>query len=233
MFVTSAFTQQARVFPSDSGTGFLEWVNDQYGSDDLLVSGSIYIPTNPLIDRHPFFDQEDWFGSTLFIGERRFTDQEIGYNLATDKMILNAVFTEGATVKIMLNSWKIDSLYLDDHFFINSKYLNLDEKDTTFYELIHRNGFTFISHYRKEYVQKYAPSTPYGLWSRQLSHHYIFTDQWYPVFSKKSLLTFFPSGKEEIRRFMRKNHIQYRKATSRQIRQLVSFCGPFYQSAVK
>ncbi len=212
-----------------TGMDLPELSDRYYGSDDLLVSGSVYIPANPLIDRHPFFEQEEWFEGTVFIDGRRFDNQEISYDLVANRMILNAVFKEGATVRIVLNSWKIDSLFLGDHFFINSKHLAPGQSDTTFYEVINRDGFTFISEYRKEYIQKYTASTPYGLWSQQLSHHYIFTGQWHPIFSKKSLLTFFPSGKDEIRRFMHKNQIKYRKATSRQIKLLIAHCSQYFQ----
>ncbi|HNS17886.1 MAG TPA: hypothetical protein PKH94_02015 [Bacteroidales bacterium] len=231
MCAAGVLAQPTDEFRPASGTEFIEWVTDAYGSDDLLVSGSIYIPSSPLIDRHPFFEREEWFNGTVYVEGRRFDRQEISYDLTTKKMILNAVFKEGATVRIVLNSWKMDSLYLDDHLFINNKHLALGEQDTAFYELIHRNGFTFVSGYHKEYIRKYSASTPHGLWSQQASRHYIHTGQWYPVYSTKSLLAFFPSGKDQIRRFLHKNHIRYRKATSSQIKLLLDYCSQFYPSA--
>lgn len=200
-----------------------------YGSDDLLVSGSVYIPSSPLISNHPYFDREDWFESTVFIDGRKFDHQEIKYNLVTRKMILKAVFKEGATVKIVLNTWKIDSLYLGDHIFFNSNHLSLSESDTSFFELIHRNGFVFVSNYHKEFINKYSSSTPYGLWSSQAASHYIYTDAWHPVSSKRSLLACFPAGKEEIRRYMHKNHIRFGKATSDQLKLLLAHCSSWYQ----
>ena len=221
--------QQKKQSTSDGQTDILDLSLRFYGSDDLLVSGSVYIPSNPLIDNHPYFDREDWYESTIFIEGRKFDHQKIKYNLPSRKMILNAVLKEGATVKIVLNSWKIDSLFLGDHLFINSHHLFLPESDTSFYELICRNGFVFISGYHKEFIHKYTVSAPYGLWSTQTASHYIFTDQWNPVPSKRSLLACFPSGKEEIRRYMHKNHIRFRKATSDQLKLLLAHCSPYYQ----
>jgi len=200
-----------------------------YGSDDMLVSGSVYVPSSPLITHHPYFDGEEWHESTVFIDGRTFEHQQIKYELPSRKMILNAKLKDGATVKIVLNSWKIDSLFLGDHLFINSKYLSLSEPDTSFYELICRSGFLFITGYHKEYIRKYNSSSPYGLWSAQKSAHFIHTDQWYRVTSKRSLLARFASGKDEIRKYMHMNHIRFRKATADQLKGLLDRCSDFYR----
>ncbi|HOW25472.1 MAG TPA: hypothetical protein PK711_07355 [Bacteroidales bacterium] len=213
----------------DSQTDLLNLTERFYGSDDMLISGSVYVPSSPLISHHPYFDREEWQEGIVFIDGRRFDAQQIRYDLPARKMILNAVLKEGATVKIALNAWKIDSLYLGDHLFINSNNLSLPESDTSFYELIHRNGFIFITGYHKEFIHKYTASSPYGLWSSQTASHFIYTDQWYPVTSKRSLLTWFPSGKDEIRKYMHVNRIRFRKATSDQLKPLLVRCGEYYQ----
>ncbi len=200
-----------------------------YGADDILISGSVYVPSSPLITHHPYFDREEWHKGTVYIDGRTFEDQQIKYDLPSRKMILNAKLTEGATVKIVLNTRKIDSLYLGDHLFINSKFLSLPEPDTSFYELICRSGFVFITGYHKEFIRKYTSSSPYGLWSDQKAVHFIHTGQWYRVTSKRSLLDWFPSGKDEIRKYMHMNHIRFRKATTDQLKGLLVRCSAYYQ----
>lgn len=213
----------------ENQSDILERTGRFYGSDDMLVSGSVYVPSSPLITHHPYFDREEWHESTVFIDGRAFDHQQIKYDLPARKMILNAQLKDGATVKIVLNTWKIDSLYLGDHLFINSKHLFLPEPDTSFYELICRKGFTFITGYHKEFIHKYTASSPYGLWSAQTASHFIYTDQWYTVASKRSLLAWFPSGKDDIRRYMHMNHIRFRKATGDQLKLLLARCSTYYQ----
>jgi hypothetical protein len=213
----------------ESPSDILELTGKLYGTDDMLVSGSVYVPSSPLITHHPYFDQDEWLESTVFIDGRRFDHQQVKYDLPARKMILNAQLKDGATVKIVLNAWKIDSLYLGGHLFINSMHLFLPEPDTSFYELIHRNGFIFITGYHKEFIHKYTASSPHGLWSTQTASHFIYTDQWYSVASKRSLLAWFSSGKEDIRKYMHKNNIRFRKATGDQLKLLLAHCSTYYQ----
>lgn len=207
---------------------FYEWCDQQYGKDDILVSGKIYIPPNPLIDRQPYFESDEWITGTLFIEGRKYDQQELKFNLATRQLILNATFRQGASARIILSSAKIDSLYLADHLFINGLHLFPDTQDTSFYEIIYRDQFLFISRYHKEYIRKYSSSTPYGLWSHQVSYHSVFTGTWSAVPSKRAFLFLFPEGQEEIKQFMRKRKIKFKKATIDEMKQLVAFSSTYY-----
>lgn len=208
---------------------FYEWCAQQYGEDDILVSGRIYIPSNPLIDRHPYFETDEWIPGALFIEGRKFDKQELKFNLATRQLILNATFRKGANAKIILSSAKIDSLTLADHFFVNGLHLFPDSKDTSFYEIIYRDRFLFVSRYHKEYIRKYSSTSPYGLWSHQVGYHSVFTDAWSAVPSKRDFLSLFPEDQEKIKHFMRKSKIKFRKASIEQMKQLVAFSSQYYQ----
>jgi hypothetical protein len=224
---TFSVAQQRDEKAASSEESFLEYVNDRYGADDNLVNGTVYIPHNPLIARHPFYETDEWYTGILYIRGRTYENQQVRYNLAIDRIILNATFRDGANIKIVLNSWLIDSLSIGDHFFINSLLLFPQDKDTTFYEVIYRNGFSFVSVYRKEYINKFADATPYGLWSGQNPSHFIIDDEKGRIMiaSKKDLLEYFYENKDDIRRRMKTEHIRYKKASPGQLKRLLEFCG--------
>jgi hypothetical protein len=224
---TFSVAQQRDEKATSSEDSFLDYVNNRYGADDNLVNGTVYISHNPLIAGHPFYETDEWYTGILYIRGRTYENQQVCYNLAIDRIILNATFRDGANIKIVLNSWLIDSLSIGDHFFINSLLLFPQDKDTTFYELIYRNGFSFVSDYRKEYINKYTDATPYGLWSGQNASHYIIDDERGRIMiaSKKDLLDYFFENKDNIRRMMKTEHIRYKKASPGQLKRLLEFCG--------
>jgi hypothetical protein len=101
------------------------------------------------------------------------------------------------------------------------------ENDTTFYEIIYRDAFSFISAYSKEYINKYTDSSPYGLWSVQKPVHYLIDSELGRIMisKKRDLLEYFLEDKEDIRRMMKTEQIRYKQASPDQLKQLLEFCG--------
>jgi hypothetical protein len=205
---------------------FVKEVEKIYGADDLLINGVIFFPRSPLIEGHPYFQSDEWLPGEIFIRGRSFKNMEIKYNLEIDHLILNAFFQGGANVKIVLNTTVIDSFYIGDHFFMNRVRLLPGESATTFYEVVYCGDFLLLSKYAKEYIPKYSVSHPYGNYSKQYTTHYILKQgALTAINSKRSLLTFFEPYKEEIKRFMKKNHLRFKKSDGKQMKQLMTFIG--------
>lgn len=196
-----------------------------YGSDIRLLNGEMYMPANINAEGFPFLLQDEFIKGDLFIKDALYRNVLIKYDLVADRIILHQNTIEGKPVTILLNTAFVDSVHLGGLKLVNTN--ELIGKDTlkNFVEVIYDNGFKFVSSHEKNFIGTYNNLTPYGSFSDANTTYYILqNNQLSEIGNKRDLFRYFESDKKEIKEFLRENDIKFRKATRRELKQLMDFC---------
>ncbi len=194
-----------------------------YGADDRIAYGKIYAPSNKKVIGHPFFLSEQMKKGTLFLNGLKFKNVNLNYQIVTDQIFYKG---ENPTITILTNSY-IDSLIIEDHILINSDKINITNP-MGFMELLfqghhvsylkHKVGITMVTTSNSVSTKYLSPK-----FNLYIKHN----NQLISLNTKKRLLSYFDSNKKEISRFMKRNKIKFKKATSSQLLSLLKFCDEF------
>ncbi len=204
--------------------------NSDYGTDDRLINGEVYMRRYTGIKGSPYLFDENWVVGNLFIDGKVYKNKSININLETNEIILNAELKEGVFTKIILNDAYLDSIDIAGRRFVNSADYFPADSSSTFFEVIYENDFVYVVHYRKDFIREYTDSTPLGRYSGLKSDRLIVKNgEKINVNREKAFLNFFgPDNKKAIRTFMKNNRIHYKKADLHELQKLLAFCGTLY-----
>ena len=227
--VTNIFqTANAQNIPARSaGTveELIEYSKKLYGSDDILVNGRSYLPEHYNVRGNPYFFSDIWLKGRLIVDGRNYDGQKLLYNIEIEKLILETTINENNKILLLLNTERIDVFYLEQHHFVNAANLLPGSKFTGFVELVYDGSFKVVTRHQKSFVSTYTRSTPNGFYSKTQSIHYIFDNgQLEKLPTKKSVYDYFYTHRKEIKNFMRKNNIKYKKSNTDQLNKLFEFC---------
>ncbi len=91
--------------------------------------------------------------------------------------------------------------------------------------MIYSGNDLFLKKYKKTYINFYNELNPFGEFSSQVSTNYIYHEnKLIKANSKKMFLSHYEHQKKEIRKFMRKNGINYKRANNESLKKLMQFC---------
>ena len=221
----SVFAQEQNNDIIKSLDKIIEFTEFVYGSDDILLNGQHYTLKNKDAKGHPFFGDGKWSKETLIVKGKVFVDVELIYDVEADKLILNAKYNENTFIKIELSDEVIDSFNIQSHHFINSRQFLSDPGELIYFEQIYNGDFFFLIKHKKILNNAYYDTPPFGRFSDMQSVYYIYEDgKMKRLISKRSFLEYFKENKKEIRKYMRKNKIRYKKASLEELRALVKYC---------
>ncbi|OQX74776.1 MAG: hypothetical protein B6D61_11300 [Bacteroidetes bacterium 4484_249] len=202
----------------------LNYTEKFYGSDDVVTNGRAYLPDHYDAKGNPYFLFDNPTQCTLIINGKKYEKKEILYNIDSEKLILQTL-VNNAKILLVLNNEFIDSFYLNGRHFINgTKYLP-DNKFPGFIEQVYDGNFTLLTNHKKSFISEYKANTPNGFYSKTKSTNYILNNgELKRLPTKKSLFEYFSLYKKEIKNFMSKNRIRYKKADFKQLNTLFEYC---------
>jgi hypothetical protein len=196
-----------------------------YGPDDLLVNGSLYIPGHPRAEESPYFRDERWTHGRIVIGGKTFDKTEFIYNAEIDRVIIQSRDRKQNKIAVLLNQDFVDAFYIDEHEFINLNQLSLAKSETGFAELIYRSGLNFVIRHKKEFLNQYSQSNPFGSYSKLQSMKCIQAgDKLLKLPTKRSFLDYFKPYRIQIKKYFRENNIRYRNASKNELQGLLKLC---------
>ncbi len=196
-----------------------------YGTNDFLVNGWKYFPSHYNAAGNPYFLGETWRTGSVTTHGKTFDNTALLYNLVTDELILKQHLNNGSLVYVVLNREFISSFLIGNHYFVNTTDLQTEKPIGGYIEMVYSGNFDFLIKYDKQFVKQYTQQFPNGSFSDQHSIRYLLQDgKLTRLQRKKALLNYFASHKKEIRSFLRKNKIRYKKADNSQLYQLMKFC---------
>jgi len=201
------------------------YIDQIYGSDDMLVNGRIYVPQHGLAEGHPYFEVVDWVFGNLFIKGVLYEDVKLKYDIELDEFILFIKDKQDRKNYIVLNHHYVDSVYMGKYVFVNTDVLPEIEKDLGYAELVYDRDFIFLIKYTRDFKKEYSDSKPYGEYAEQKATRYICeSGELVKISSKKAFLAYFEPDKKEIKKYLKKNNIKYKKANSGELYHLLNYC---------
>lgn len=208
---------------------FINKADAIYGVDDELINGYPYRPPQDLIQFHPYYGRESWQRGTLYMNGETFRNKRLKYDLVEDAMILKADLQDGVTKLIHLNSLHVDSVRLGNHLFVHSrKYYPSDSIETYYQEVFAKNdgALALIIHHSKKFHSQYTELAPKGRFSNVNTERMLIRNgKTYKVSHRRSFLKIFEKEKRrKLRKFMNRKDIRYRKASTKQLDELMKFC---------
>jgi hypothetical protein len=209
---------------------FYEAVSQIYGTDPVLVNGTVYLENLGEIKGNPYFLSGEWIAGDIFVRERRYENQKMKYNIETDELILNTGHNDSLFTTIKLNRALVDSFNMGEHHFTHSRRFFPGDSLNRYFETIEGSGFTFLQTHLKELNKKYSAFAPGGNYSEPESQRFIFKNgKLFKINNKKEFYSFFDKEKKDIRKFLRTNQIKYRKANTRELKLLISYISELTQ----
>ncbi|HEY9114924.1 MAG TPA: hypothetical protein VIN10_09485 [Bacteroidales bacterium] len=197
-----------------------------YGSSNELINGKLYLPEHPRAKGNPFYDDRSKINGTIFIKGNKYPGQVFGYNIADEKIVLNVFQKNSSTqFEIELNEVMVDSMIINNTFFINSATNVVPGFEKGFVEIIYKGGFLFIKKHRKTFVNQYSSTSPYGFYTNDDAEYFLIYDTIpIKITSKKSLLKEFETHKKETKKYIKSVKFKFKKASSQQWVNLLDYC---------
>lgn len=205
-----------------------------YGTSHELVNGEIYYQSNLYAKGNPFFLSNDWLEGSVLINGTEYKNVFLKYNIETDQLILRPTLKNGMSTAIVLNSSFVESFLLADNLFINSEPFGSKELKSVFVNQIYNGSFSFLASYKVIFISDYKEKTPYGKYSDMAKSYFIYDKgELIKIASKKALFGYFETYKKDIKKFMKKEKIRYKKANPSQWKGLMKFIDDLINTSSK
>ena len=196
-----------------------------YSINDEIINGCVYPLPNSKINGHPYLNGQ-WTGAIFFVNNKKYTNLLIKYDLTIDDIILKAEIENGIQKLINVNKFQIDSFIIGKSLFVNSRVFSPEEKKHTYFEQIYKGKYSLFKKYEKVFIKQYNNITPYGKYSNLRIDIYLFDNNKLINVNRRSLFIkcFEKDKQNEIKYFMKKNNIIYKKASHQELKELMNYC---------
>ena len=221
-----SFSQPANDPAATKIRRLLDHAEPYYNVNEKLVNGFLYSLPDDRIDGHPYLEDDQWVPGTLFISGDIFDQVLLKYDLTRDDIILKARMANGKFKAIEMTHEHVDSFRLGIRLFVNSRKFTDRNEDMVYYEQILDKHLTYVRQHSKHFISQYDVLTPHGRYSNTETRNY-FIDQGklINVTGRRGFIRFFSkTGRNEIRKFLRKENIRYRNASDAELHRLLEYC---------
>jgi len=194
------------------------------GVGSHLLNGVQYKEYNAHFDDvgHPYFASDDWVEGSVHYDGDLYEDVAILFDLFREKVVIEHPY---AGIKLELISEKIKSFSLPGHRFVrlDADTIKNSPIRTGFYDVLYDGRVKFYVKRHKEKREQIV-SGAIQIEFSDIVHFYIVKHgQYIPVKSKSSVLEVFQDRKSDLRKYIRKNKIHFRKSREEAITRVVSF----------
>lgn len=209
--------------PQNYRDKILEIANSAYGPDDRLINGKYYQPKHFYAEGHPYFLTKDWSEASLYIKGILFSHINTKYNIEDDAIIIQHIFKNRISKNILLHNSFVDSLIIGMHIFHNTTNFQT-ENSIGIAELIYNGTIKAYYKHTTEFYNKLSENFLNGRYLEPKRKLYLFEkNTFYPIKRKKDFLSHFPEHTKEIKLFLRKNKIRFKKIYDNELYKLVHF----------
>lgn len=210
-----------------SGTGLTSlkhYASDQYGTSDILVNGWKYYPEHFNAKGDPYFNELGWMTGLVETTEGTFDDLLLRYNVQMNELILQKTLKSGETAYVMLNPDFVKSFDIGYYHFVNAGNQALHPSLNSYVEVIYDGGIKYLAEHSKMFVASYTVNSPQGSISGQNTDYMlIHKEQLHKISSRRSLYKLFPENKKQIRQYLRKQKIKFKRADREEIIKVMKY----------
>ncbi|HVM87431.1 MAG TPA: hypothetical protein VMT76_04535 [Puia sp.] len=187
-------------------TFYRKYIDENIG----LNNGSEYVAYDFRIKGHPYFESGTLQkGNVMYCGTL-YDEIDMAYDIVEDALI---ILKNDDNVRIRLAKEKIDSFLWLDHFFVRlvQDSNNKTSVPTGFYDRLY-NGQIKLYARRKKIIMEKIEGNENERWFQENDAYIIHKDKsYYPVQKESDLFNLLNDKKKEIKKYLRKNKIKFRK----------------------
>ena len=182
-----------------------EYFDNVYGADERLVSGPFYYGAiRGSIQGHPYYFDEDWKTGSVEIGDVRFDNLLLKYDISIDQFILKYITTNNASYQVGLRSGNITKIIVGLHTFVPLP----ESRDTIsvpFAELLSDGKVQYMVTKSKYLVLTNGSGMTDYVYKENLRQYLYTNNQMVPFRGKKALFNLYPELKAQLKQYARKN----------------------------
>lgn len=200
--------------------------NDYYGIDDELINGCVYQMPDYRIMGSPYLFNESWSNGVVFINGKKYSDLLLKYDILNEVVVLNTQINNYNRL-LSVNKSQIDSFYIENRLFVNSRVLFQNHDDQLFYEQITNQDYRLLIKYKKVFLKTYNNLSPYGRFSSLKKDVSLFHNG--TLQNANNLNSFIKAfndkiDKKKVKTYLKQNGFNYSTATSNELKEIITYC---------
>jgi len=185
-----------------------QYFDEIYGADERLVSGPFYFGAmRGPIQGHPYWFDEEWKIGSVELGETRFDNLLLKYDILINQVILKFITSNNAAYQVGLRSGNITRLTIGTHTFIPFPHIR-DSANILFAELLSEGEVQYMLTRNKYLVLTNGSGMADYTYKENVKQYLYSGDQPVPFRGKSALLKLYPGLKSELKQYARKNRLQ-------------------------
>lgn len=193
------------------------------GGQSRLYNGSEYVPYPfALNEGSHFFMSDSLLRGTVSYDGMFFEDVPMMFDMVKDQLVVQQV---GNFFRIYLVNEKLSEFTIAGHTFVRivPDSLNARVMSTGFYDRLYQ-GKTGVYMRTQKMIQEATNNDGIKRTINQVVRYYVLKDgKFHPVKNEKSVLALMGDQKKEVRQYLRKNKIRYKKNRANAIARTVAY----------
>ena len=205
---------------SDSLKSFFD---QKFKSDSRLISGDFYqVPSVRSATEHPFLDNPDWKRGYVVIGESRFDNLLLRYDIYSNLLVLNASEHTSAFLQVALRMDRVRGFTMGGRIF--RQYPDgRTGADTRFCEVLSAGPLELLVMKSKRLMLPVSGSTGY-VYETSSKWSLLVNDSLIPYQGKRTLFRLHPELKGPLKEFLRSSRGSGKRESDSNRARLVTYC---------
>ena len=200
----NCFSQAADTSSQTSLDSLILFYTRSLQEKTLLYNGREYTRMNQRTIGHPFYASDQPQKGSLVYNGIFYPEAKLTYDIATDEIVMTAF--ENITISLL--NERIAEFSIGDHRFTHIRENEMGVEQG-YYEILVEGQFNVLAKHKKQLEQGFNPADPDRY--VQYDTYFIRTDAFHQVTSLSALLSLFPGKGPEIRKYLRKNNLRFKK----------------------
>lgn len=197
----------------------------RYGPDPFLFNGKKYtFHLPPGTEGHQFFRSPEFTAGVVYIGETAYPAERLNYDVYHQDILLKYGNDAGAEGIISLSKEIIGGFCLGESVF---RLDSMPGAERTIFQVIEGGGLVILMRWKKTFRLDMAYGSDHYVFSPAERESYLLrAESYHPYGNRKTFLAAFdPDHQPEIRKYLKSNRINLKKATDRSLTDLLTYCG--------
>lgn len=202
-----------------------------YGKDVRLVNGRVYSQPYPKANGHPFMKSTSWMSGSVTVYGKEFSGLKLNYDISQDYLIYMDESSNGDNKMILLNKYSVEGFTVED-----DKFVTLSPKDAEnlngyqYFEVLYKGPVSLYNKWTKVFEPVTSQEFPAGRFLDTKITRYLLKDKvLYKVGNRIALLKICSDRKSELRKYMHRHKIDFRKGQDEPLAELIGY----YNSLIK
>ncbi len=196
-----------------------------YGKDVRLVNGRIFSQPHPKAHGHPYMKSTNWISGSVTVYGKEFSGLKLNYDICQDNLIFLDESVNGDKKIILLNKYNIEGFTVEE-----DKFVTLSPEDAEnlyeyqYFEVLCNGKVSLYNRWTKTFEAVTSQEFPAGRFLDTKITRYLLKDQViYRIRNRFALLKICADRKSELRKYMRRHKIDFRKGSDEPLADLIEY----------